>query len=190
MTKRVMAVAAAMGLVFLLTAYARNLFSPHQLAVYDAYGKRVGVVSGARGAFGGTGSGFKPIVSFKFQDVPFMLMVYRDGFQATEGVVWESTDCSGQPFIRPGIQPGYPFSPSSLPVVAVGIPGSTVYVENGPARSITVRSFSTSRIQLDGRFPEPSRCYSDGFTPYSVMAVPARPLVDMNDHFTPPFTVH
>jgi hypothetical protein len=182
MRKRVLALAAAMGMVFLLTAYARNLFSPHQLAVYDAYGKRVGLVSGATSG--------KPMVSFKFQDVPFMLLVLRDGFQASL-VVWESTDCSGQPFIPTGGDP-YPFSPSSLPIVAVAMPGNTVYVEDGTPRSITARSYSTYPGHpgpggSPGSWPQ---CAESPAQPWVLTSVPARPLVDMNSYFTPPFTVH
>jgi len=172
-----------MGMVFLLTAYAKNLYSPQQLAVYDAYGKRVGVVSGG---MHGT-LGFKPIVSFKFQDVPFMLLVYRDGFHVAE-VFWESTDCSGQPFIPVAASSS---SQSSLPVVAVAMPGSTVYVEDGPARPIAVRSHSTyPGYPVPGGGPSlPPQCVE--YLPYGVAtAVPARPLVDMKSYFTPPFTVH
>ena len=180
MTKRIIVSLAAMGLLLPLAASAQKLRPVQQLAVYDADGKKVGVVTGAESAFGE----FVPLAPFKVDDVPFMLLVFREGISGKKNVVWETADCSGTPSLTF-------FSPQrgSLPLVGVGLPGSTVYVEDGPARTITVRSFSTPPVPLDGRFPQPSQCYSQGFTPWSEASVPARPLIDMNTLFKPPFTV-
>jgi len=186
MTKRVMAFLAAMGIVFLLAAYAQKLHSPQQLAVYDADGKKVGVVVGAE--YYGSDQ-FVPLVPFKVEEVPFMLMVYRDGFVGYKFVGWESTDCSGTAFLLLG-NPGHGSGRSPMPLVGVGVPGDTVYVEDGQPRYISVRSFSTvPTVGPDDPPPLPTHCTQAAVVPYTRMGVPARPLIDMNAEFRPPFTV-
>jgi len=183
MTKRVTAFLAAIGTAFLLTAYAQRLRSPQQLAVYDADGKKVGVVTGAEHVYGA----FLPAVPFKVDQVPLFLQVFRDGFVGQSVVAWESTDCSGTPFLTVGA-PGDFRPPSALPLVGVGLPGNTVYVEDGPPRTINVRSYSTFPLQGPPPWP-PHRCVLPGITPWTRVSVPARPLIDMNTEFRPPFTV-
>ncbi len=187
MKKRLAIFLAAAGIVFLLTAYAQRsqIHPTQQLTVYDADGKKVGIIIGAESEYGA----FHPIVAFKVDDVPFMLSVFRDGFAAQELVVWESTDCSGAAFIPIGTS-GYPITRSSLPTVALGVPGSTVYVEDGPIRTIGVRSYSTIPLNAPRNVPPlPTRCVDPGIFPWTKQVVPARALVDMSTLYTPPFTV-
>lgn len=190
MAKRVVIPLAAIGILFLLTAYAQRsqIHPTQQLTVYDADGKRVGAVVGGHIVFGE----FLPLISFRVDGVPFMLFVFRDSLTASEIPVWESTDCSGAPFIPFGI-PGLPIERSSLPLIAVGLPGTTVYVEDGLPRIITQRSYSTSPSA--GPTPPqslldllPTRCQAYAI-PSAREAVPARALVDMNTFYTPPFSV-
>jgi hypothetical protein len=188
MAKRVVISLSVIGILFLLTAFAQKskLHPTQQLIVYDTEGKKVGIVNGAQFIY----SQFLPVVPFKVDGVAFMLNVFRDGFEGFGTVVWESNDCSGTPLITLD-SPGFVDPASSFTTVAVGLPGSTVYVENGPARTITVRSFSTSPVPgLDKRFPQPAQCVTSNFVPpWTMVSVPARALIDMNAHFTPPFTV-
>ncbi len=131
MTKRVLGVLIAAGAIYVLTAWAQNLRSPQQLVVYDGDGKRVGVVVGTQQL----GTTLAPLVAFKVDDVPFMLFAYRDALDGVNNVGWESTNCSGTPFLFTDSRPA-----STLPRSGVGVPGSTVYVEAGPPRNVNIRS--------------------------------------------------
>lgn len=186
MTRRVLAALAAMGLLFLLTASAQKPRPTQQLAVYDADGKRLGIVTGGEYAFGQ----FVPLVPFLVDEVPLMLLVYRDGFFQHSTVAWESSNCSGTPFVI-----SLRSSSSSMPVVAIGLPGNTVYIENGPAKTVNIRSYSTAPVGwLDYPPLQRSACAPwEGLQPGASqprqVTIPARPLVDMNTQFKPPFTV-
>jgi hypothetical protein len=182
MTKRIVVSLAAIGVLLALTASGQKLRPTQQLTVYDADGKKVGVIAG--GDY--TDSEFLPLVPFKVDDVPFMLLVFRDGFVGYRVVVWESANCSGTPFLTLS----NPSAPSSLPRVGVGLPGSTVYVEDGPARTITAGSYSTYPFPGANQPPWiPSQCTRAQVFPWTAMAVPARALIDMDTLFKPPFTV-
>lgn len=184
MKRQLVILIAAIGALPLLAASFQRLQPTQQLTVYDADGKKVGIVSGGDDAY----SEFLPLVSFKVDSVPFMLFVFREGFVAAEAVLWESPNCSGVPYIPSGIV-GYPTERSSLPLVAVGIPGSTVYVENGAPQSVTVRSYSTIPLGAPRDRPAlPTRCESQ-ITPWTRVVVPARALIDMNTLYKPPFSV-
>jgi len=186
MTKSVIPVLAAIGTLFLIAALAQ---SPHpttqQLTVYDADGKKVGDVTGAQIVWGQ----FLPQVSFKVEDVPFLLLVFRDGFAQNDEVVWESTDCSGTPFVLRELWYGGQPLPSPMPIVAVGLPGNTVYVEDGPARAITAGSYSTQpEPGLELPFG-PSQCEKIMRPLSGFQTIPARPLINMDTKFKPPFKV-
>lgn len=184
MKKQFAGVLLAIGVLFLITAFAQSTHSPQQLAVYDSNGKRVGAVVGGEYTFGS----FLPMVPFKVQGVPMMLLVFQDSFAGHDAPVWESTDCSGNPFIPSGT-PGYVLSPSSLPLAVVGVPGNTVYVQDGAARSIVVRSSSTLPLNAPfGRPGLPPQC-EPWNAPSPRTVVPARALVDLNTQFNPPFAV-
>jgi len=184
MKGRVTTFVAVIGILFLVAALAQRPHPIEQLAVYDSDGRRVGPVAGGEDAIGG----FEPLVSFNVEGVPFMLFVFRDGLASNTNVVWESTDCSGEPFIS--LEIGHS-APSSLPIVAVAVPGSTVYVENGTALTVTLRSLSTGPLNLPANTPPfPPTCFPVEPNPVvKLRAVPARPLIDMSTNFKPPFTV-
>ncbi len=188
MAKRIAISLAAIGIVFLLTAYAQRsqIHPTQQLTVYDSEGKKVGIVTGTHHV----ASRLVPVIPFEVGGVAFMLFVFREGFEGFGTVVWESNDCSGTPLIRIN-SPGLLDPESSLATVAVGLPGTTVYVENGPPRTITAGSFSTSPVPgRDSRFPHPSECVASNFAlPWRMVSVPARPSIDLNGEFKPPFTV-
>jgi len=99
--------------------------------------------------------------------------------------LWESTDCTGVAYLSVNTSlsgPSNHYIPSSSPAIAVGPPGSTVYVENGPP---VLKTFHSNSVGARAT----SACVDlDPFPLYTV-SVPARPLVDMNTLYKPPFTV-
>lgn len=181
--KRLVILFAAIGTVLILTASFQRIQPTQQLTVYDSEGKKVGVVISAGSAY----SEFVPLVPFRIGEPPIILYVFRDGFVADTVVGWESANCSGAPVIPFGT-PDYPPTPSSLPLVAVGIPGSTVYVEAGVPRTITLRSVSTAPLWTRDTPSLPTKCVQRVY-PWTGLAVPTRPLIDMNTLYKPPFSV-
>ena len=178
MTKRAVAILGVMGTLFLIATFGQKPQRTEQLAVFDGDGKRVGVVSGG----GYFTDGFLPLVPFRIDGVPFMLYVHRDGFEL--GVVgWESSDCSGPPFLT-DLADGSFYSPSSMPLVGVGLPGNTVYVGSGTPSRTSMHSWSQGANQ---RSSSHTACVKS--FPFTEGAVPASPLIDMNTLYKPPFTV-
>jgi hypothetical protein len=177
-------------------ALDRRLQTVGRLTVFDADGKTVGAVMDASNL--AAAAAMHADVAFKVGEVPFVLNVYRDGFTAEAIVLppiaWESSDCSGKPFLGVFTFAGTGVAPSggSMPLVAVGFPGNTVYLEDGATQTVTIGSFSTLTVAaLAGQFSQPvSECLSTGF-PVGSQAVlfPARALINMNDEFRPPFSV-
>jgi len=184
MAKRILGFLAVIGTICVLAAWAQNLRSPQRLAVYDADGKKVSVVAGGTTDVGA----YMPVVAFKIGGVPVMLGVARDAFKGFAQVAWESSDCTGTPFlIMNGI--GYNYARSSLPSFGVSLPGNTVYVEDGPARNMIVGSESKYPGYGVGSPPwPPYQCTQPPF-PWSAVSFPARPLIDMSAEFKPRFTV-
>ncbi len=172
-------------------ASAQRLQHVEQLVVLDADGKRVGPAIGAEHVVGQ----FVPLVPFRVGQVPFILGVYRDGFApvvttSPTTVLWESEDCSGTPFLQAH---GFPTARSlgAMPLIAVGLPGNTVYVEDGPGRTIRVRSISTPSVEALLGSPElRSQCNRSGW-PVGLegLAIPARALINLDTRFRAPFTV-
>ncbi len=135
-----------------------------QLMVVDGNGKRVGLVLGV---------GSTVIVGFKVDRIPIVLAVYRTFFQG-HAVYWESTDCSGTPLLPSG-------GVGLFPPAGVSFPGNTVFVPvpNGEERTATVRSRADTR-----------ECSSIDFPfPFQIKVVPARALLNLDNHFTPPFSL-
>jgi|SRR5437764_15466227 len=83
MTKRILVSLSAVGTLFLLACFAQVIEPTQQLTVYDAGGKRVGVVTG------GERIPSIPLVPFKVDGVPFLLLAFRDGFRGAK--------CCGSP---------------------------------------------------------------------------------------------
>lgn len=183
MKKQAVAIFAVIGTLLVLTASAQKpqVAPTQQLTVYDADNRKVGVVSGGNYTYGQ----FVPLVPFKVDNIPFLLEVFRDGIRLNGTVVYESTNCSGPPLVF-----SYNSSPSSLPQSAVGLPGTTIYVENGPPRTITVRSYSTAPVGwLDYKPQPPSSCVPTLPELFPGVAYPGRALIDLNTQFRPPFIV-
>jgi hypothetical protein len=145
------------------------------LAIFDVNGKKVGDVTDLGLTFAST--------FFKVGEVPFILTAYREyltGGTYPVGVLWESPDCSGAPFLS------VPGSGAFLvPLSIIKGPGRMVYVADMsvPSRTITARS-----EWLD---PPSSVLPFGACTPISniVEAWPATPVVDLGTIFTPPFSV-
>lgn len=195
----------SLGLLFWLTtsgAHGQSLHTVGQLTVFDADGKTVGKVLDAGNP---SGEAVHVNVAFKVggpgtSGTTFLVLnVYRDGFatDADEGIIppvaWESNDCSGTPFLGRFIySTGIPYPGGSMPLVAVGIPGNTVYVETGPPQEVTIGSYSTptvASLAYDDSQPV-SSCVNTGFVVGAQIALfPARALINMNDHFRAPFAV-
>lgn len=199
----------AIGIPFWLAtpvARAQSLKAAGQLTVFDADGKTVGKVLDANDAVAGDAvhvnvafrlDGGVPTSSGSSGTTLFVLNVYRDGF-ATETLInppvaWQSNDCSGTPFLGKFMSAnGVASSGGSIPLVAVGFPGNTVYVENGATETITIGSYSTHTVAaLAGLELEPvSACLNTGYLiGAQARLFPARPLINMDDHFRAPFVV-
>jgi hypothetical protein len=119
-----------------------------------------------------------PIVGLRTPHLVGALRVWQGGLVADGVLYYESADCSGPPFIdaRSVVMPGH--ISTLLSSTAIGAPGRTVYVAAayGSTRTLRVGSFSSHEI-----------CYFS--IPFQLTVVPARPVVDLNAQFTPPFTV-
>ena len=184
MKKRLVFLIAAIGMLLPLVASSQRVQPVQQLAVYDADGKRVAPVSAIGNIYGRN----VPEVVLKLDDVLISLLVFRDGFLAMGSrVVWESTNCTGTPFLLSVQGPK-----SSLPLSGLGLPGNTVYGLNGPAQTIAVRSYSEEAATWQrGGAPPQFTCTSWG--PFTidppVLTYPAKPVVDLTVLFKPPFSV-
>ncbi len=184
MKKRMVIMLAAIAALILLTASFQRLQPTQQLTVYDADGRKVGPIAGAEWTFGV----LLPLVSLKIDGVPMMLFVFRDSFVGHVSVVWESTNCSGTPFLPTGDE-DFVMSKSPLPFVGVGVPGNTVYVEDSTVNMITVRSYSTMPLNGPRDRPAlPPRC-EQASAPFTRRSLPAKALLDLNTQFKPPFSV-
>ena len=199
----------ALGIPFWLATpvtTVQSLKTVGQLTVFDADGKTIGKVLDASDATAGDAvhvnvafrvEGGVPASSGSSGTTLFVLNVYRDGF-ATETLIdppvaWQSNDCSGTPFLGKFMYAnGIASSGGSMPLVAVGFPGNTVYVENGATETITIGSYSTHTVAaLAGLELEPvSACLNTGYlVGAQAQLFPARALINMNDHFRAPFMV-
>ncbi len=198
MTQQFAKFVLALGILFSLrtsVALDQPLQRVSRLTVFDADGKRVGTVMDASNL--PAASAVHVDVAFKVGEVPFVLNVYRDGF-TTEALVfppiaWKSSDCSGTPFLGRFTFSGTGVAPSggSMPLVAVGFPGNTVYVEDGATQTVTIGSFSTQTVAALAEPGQPvSKCLNTGF-PVGSQAVlfPARALINMSNEFRAPFAV-
>jgi hypothetical protein len=142
----------------------------HDLAVFDANGKRIAkVLSIANGVavVGGT-------VDERF----IVLSVTADRFFG-DVMIFEADDCTGAPFF---VSLPNPFFVGITPPAGVGPPGSTVYVEDRAAvpQNIVPRSF----LDSDGG------CLTAlGRAERVIAAVPLSPSIDLKTLFVPPFKV-
>ena len=148
------------------TAWAKPI-RPAELHAYDANGKKIGRVLDVNGPNEAT-------VGVRVNGTTTLLTVHRDVLWTAPSLAFQSTDCTGTPYIRAA-------SNSLLDsVTATGDPGLTVYVQQPgqPVQAITVGS-ETINLQ-------PTECQMHSQT---IQAFPAVPLIDLNTLFTPPFSI-
>lgn len=144
-------------------------------AVYDANNVQVGTLLGT------DLSGAQ--VFFQVGGHPFTFIVHRDYLTSTEPypVIFETSDCSGMPFIQP-LSGGDYF----LSFVAIGGTNRTVYLADTTLTPQTIVARSEWG-NPPGSSPPAGRYGSR--TASSEQAFPATPLVDLDTLFTPPFRV-
>jgi len=146
------------------------------ITVLDANNKVVGRVQSIGGDAAAASIGF--VVAGVSQ--PIILNVNRDriyGAQGNGNVVFESTDCSGTPFLFRGLvvmQPDRELSPQT----AVVLPGSTLYVQD--------MNLSPQEIHAQSILTKTTPCTAQDMGTFT--ALPAKKILDLDQEFTPPFT--
>jgi hypothetical protein len=139
--------------------------------VFDAAGKPVG-----RLLLSDTATSL--IVRVRTGEATAALRLRQAGLIADGMLYYESTDCSGTPFLD-ALSVATPGHVSTLLAsTAIGAPGRTFYVAvpYGRARSIRVDSFSVNET-----------CYFA--EPFAKRVIAARPVADLTTQFTPPFSI-
>lgn len=118
---------------------------------------------------------------------PFTLLVDSDGFRSDFPLLFDTTDCTGAPFLVDTGEPlpdGTRLPPVFTPV-AITPPDSTVYLPVPGLPSQTVTITSGSLLFGDGTcFP-----YVNIFAPITASILPAQPITNLNTRFIPPFKV-
>jgi hypothetical protein len=182
-------------------SWAQSLKKRSHLTVVDAKGKKVGRVLGiAAGsrlhpwsiAAVGIPEASPVLVAFEVSGhPPFVVGVVSTHFTGNAPLVFVSTDCSGQPFMRASTiflvgsdLRGYNWpateGSSLLPAVAVASPGQTVYI---PDPATLLQSITEGSLLVDGTCtPVTASSPSD--------ARPVLSLIDLERFFTPPFSLH
>jgi hypothetical protein len=106
-------------------------------------------------------------VLFPVGDDQVVIGVTRFRF-SRRGIFFTSTDCTGQAYLE---------ARSLFLESAVTVPGSTLYVENGPVQAISAESeFRESEQVCRVRTRE-------------MNAVPVSPVVDLDSLYTAPFSI-
>lgn len=150
----------------LLCSVAFSATARAPFEIIDANGKAVGPILGRAGS---TAS-----VPFRFADRRIVLEVHRLGFAYSGNLYFESTDCTGQPYLHTR-------SIDVLTPSAVRGAQRTLHVPDGSSLYVTAHSYS---------FPSGDTEYCRPISPalYDPFRV-ARPAVDLGGLFTPPFRV-
>ncbi len=156
------------------TAYGQSQIQPKaNLAVFDANGQRVAPV------YDTTSSlliGGEPVIALEVDRVLLVLTVLKTHFIGRQAALaFETSDCSGTPFMETG------------PVTDPLIPGNLVWNNRAyvlqpgePARTITLRSV----VWVE---PDIAECLPQ--EPYEITLAPAYQLIDLNQHYVPPFVL-
>lgn len=148
-------------------AVAEPLDPTDRLVVVDATGKKVGATAGPPPA--------ATVVVVTDSGMTLLLGVSDSGIGAGSTPHFESTDCTGPPFISPSPDPLVPDT------TAVG-PRGSVYERSGPATRRTMSSFTFGGTCMILR----SRAGIGNRGNYA----PTSPIgIDLADYFTPPFTM-
>jgi hypothetical protein len=153
-----------------------KITSVSNITVVDATNKVVGRVQSAGGDAATLSVGF--VVAGVPQ--PIVLNVNRDklyGAQGNGNVVFESTDCSGTPFLFRGLVATPPDRELS-PQTAVVLPGSTLYVQDV--------SLSPQEIHAQSILTRTTPCTAQDMGTFT--ALPAKKMFDLDEEFTAPFT--
>jgi hypothetical protein len=167
-TKRCGRLTLAVGMFVLLalaTSQAQTIQSVDELTVVDSAGKKVGRL---------IDTGAEKIESYVAFQVAanksiVKLAVLADGYGSDDELAFESVDCSGTPYLSVYDEPHGLFARA-----AVGPPGHTLYVENGPSRLA-----GTQSVYFEGE------CQFVGGSQGEV--VPVLSALDLDMAFAPPF---
>jgi hypothetical protein len=139
------------------------------MTIVDHAGKRLGEVIG----FGGVSQG--ALIALRVDEELLVLGADSNRLYGTRSVlVFESADCSGTPFMDDigGIEP-----PSVVWSSRVFTP-----TPDEPRRMITVNSV----VSVE---PDKAVCEDRIAAPQEVLMRPARQIMNIADHFTPPFAL-
>src|SRR5262245_3062020 len=168
-------------------AYTQETLKPvDSLIVVDSTGKRVGDVVSWNNKV--------PGVAFQLNNFLFLLYVAQHRFFGTgyvqlgDTLYFESTDCSGTPFLlaEPLLNPSAKEANlTPVPVVAVNLPGNTLYIpdENAPVNR-TMKSV-LDPFTPQGSYTAPGTCSS--VNSLQISSLRAKPSIDLDTLFTPPF---
>jgi hypothetical protein len=155
-----------------LAAGAEKLKSISTIEVYDATGKKVGEVFSLFNNAAGVGAGV--LMAFEVEDQPVVLPVSTRGFTSGGSPFFNSGNCSGTPLL--------PFNETLLlPQAVLSAPGKTLYLQMPDAVPQRFIPFTGTRLNPDGT------CTPVNFD--NIELVTARPVVDLDMLFTPPFSV-
>ena len=154
-----------------------------KLTVVDSNGKLVGNVLGfgvCAGVFGTPGA--VPIVSFRVEGIRIVLSVGAENFYTETlghcfNTLWfTSTDCSEPAYVN-HIEEGFEEG-GVAPVVPLNfLLGTKVLVPYGQPTNVNLRS----------KLLDPETCES--FPEEELSVTPLRALIDLSNHFTPPFSL-
>jgi hypothetical protein len=160
------------------TAYGQSQIQPKaNLSVFDANGQRVAPV------YDTTSSlliGGEPVIAIEVDRVLLVLTVLKTHFIGRQsGLAFETSDCSGTPFMETGPVTealGYPLIPGNV------VWNNRAYVlQPGElARTITLGSV----VWVE---PDSAECLPQ--EPYEITLAPAYQLIDLNQYYVPPFVL-
>ena len=168
--------------IFLFTSCVAHAQSNPQvqsgLSVVDAKGKRVGAVLGFASTEIQETIGSAPVIALKMNGFLLVLAVESDRFVGSRSfLVFESTDCSGTPFLEAS-------TPDIRLVPRSAVMDQIVYAEaTNNVQTVTIHS----RMPVNGSIL-PSTCQTN-INPSNVRVTQAVPVTDMSVHFTPPFSI-
>lgn len=168
-------------LVLVSNTYAQVLRPIDEVVIEDANGERIG-----KGKLHHDYPGFAEVsVIMEWGQHTFILGVKHSGFTEPDDIlVYESQDCTGQPFLFSG---AYLAGEGIFSIVAIAPPGKTLYVPQ-------FQAIQEERwIQSQVRFGNITADNPRGCTLWWGQAVPviiAKPTINLDTEFTPPFKIH
>jgi len=155
-----------------------------QMVIEDGRGKTLGRVLGGVTIdniepFGSTNLIMRTYVLLQVDKTLVPVIVGRNRFYGGAGLLYESENCMGTPFLNPAMPEVEIDAPSLLPLTAIGPPGQTLYmaVPGTALRAIVKKSVLEFGL----------RCINE--TGNISNAIPTQPLIDLLTEFTPPFSL-